>query len=363
MDLSNLQKLLIPDEESLQDFIDALSDHIPRIERDIGQLKQKPNDKLLIANLFRALHSVKGDAAMCKVEIGVTIAHPIESLMLRVKNGEITFSNVLVEAILLALDRLELAANAIAGKRSLDNLKLTELVSRLNNMVELPAQQLDAEATKLIKDVSGFSPASFASQNTVVPLLNTNTASADLRFFHALALQYELRSPLFHGRCQRQLRLALETNQIAGTPTDPLQLEAAICMHDVGMMFVPESTWLGSVALDAQARLQLQRHAEFSAGLLQRMPGWEPAAQMIMQHHERQNGSGYPHSLSGSMITAGAKILAIIDTYESVTLKHSQRGDGRSMLRAIAEVNACDDQFDPEWIAHFNSVIRRMVEG
>ena len=62
-------------------------------------------------------------------------------------------------------------------------------------------------------------------------------------------------------------------------------------------------------------------------------------------------------------ICVGAKILAIVDAFESVTLKHSHRGQSRSLLRAIAEINACDNQFAPEWIAHFNGVIRRMVES
>lgn len=365
MDFSSLQKLQHPDPESLQEFTDALSDHVPRIERDIAQLKQQPGDRELVANLFRALHTVKGDAALCRVEIGVAIAHPIESLMVRVRNGEIAFSNVLVEAILLALDRLELAVNALAGKRSLDHLKLLELVSALNRIAATSAQHIDDEAAQLIKAVTGFSPASSPNQRKpqAVSAFHSETASDDMGFFRTLAMQYELRSPLFAGRSERQLRLALETNQVAGIPIDPLQLEVAIYMHDVGMMFLPESTWISAGRLTDKDRRQLQRHPEYGAGLLQRMHGWEAAAQMILQHHERQDGSGYPHGLKGKMIAPGAKVLSIIDTFESVTLKHSQRSAGSSLIRAIAEVNACDDQFDPVWIAHFNTVIRRMVEG
>jgi len=44
-------------------------------------------------------------------------------------------------------------------------------------------------------------------------------------------------------------------------------------------------------------------------------------------------------------------------------LKHTHRGQGRSMLRAIAEVNACDKQFAAEWIAPFNTVVRKLIEG
>jgi len=46
-----------------------------------------------------------------------------------------------------------------------------------------------------------------------------------------------------------------------------------------------------------------------------------------------------------------------------VMLKHINRGKNRSVLRAIAEINACDNQFSPEWIEPFNRVIRRTLEA
>ena len=75
------------------------------------------------------------------------------------------------------------------------------------------------------------------------------------------------------------------------------------------------------------------------------------------------DGAGYPAGLKADAICPGAKILATIDAFEAVMLKHTHRGHGRSMLRAIAEVNACDKQFAAEWISPFNAVIRRLIEG
>jgi HD-GYP domain-containing protein (c-di-GMP phosphodiesterase class II) len=99
-------------------------------------------------------------------------------------------------------------------------------------------------------------------------------------------------------------------------------------------------------------------------GLLQRMPGWEAAAEMVAQHHEMPDGAGYPESTTQAAdICPGAKILAIVDAFEAVMLKHIHRGKNRSVLRAIAEVNACDNQFAPEWIAPFNTVIRKTIES
>ena len=366
MNIDALQHPHIHDSEALHDFLDALSDQVPSIERDVSRLKSTPTDKILIANLFRALHTVKGDAAMCKVELAVMIAHPIESLLARLRSGEIGFSEPMAEAILLALDRLELAARALASGEQIQHLKLVELVGGFEQLADAPVELLDDRAAQVIKAVSGFRMASRSAAAKAMPggsAPRSEDAAADLRFFRSLALQYEARSPLFHGRSDRQLHLALETNAAAGTPVDPLQLEAAVYMHDVGMLFLPESLWLKADKLSDKERRQLQQHVDLGAGLLQRMAGWSEAAEIVLQHHERQDGAGYPRGLKREGISPGAKIMAMVDTFESVTLKHSQRGQGRSLVRAIAEVNAGDTQFAPEWIGPFNSVIRHMIEG
>lgn len=365
MDINALLHPRISDRESLQDFLDELTDRVPNIERDIARLKRAPGDKELIANLFRMVHNIKGDAALCKVEMGAMIVHPIETLLGRLRANEIGFSDMLAEAILLAMDRLEFAIEALAGGRTFAHLKLVELVGGLEKLAQAPADMLDEWAILLIEDVSGFRPAGAAKAITrrASAIAPGTESAADLRFFHALALQYEARSPLFKGRSERQLHLALDTNEIAGKPVNPVQLEAAVYMHDIGMLFLPESIWLKAGRLSDDDKRLLQDHPSFGAGLLERMEGWQEAGEMVLQHHEMLDGGGYPRGLKSEQITPGAKILAIIDTFEAVTLKHGQRGETRSMVRAIAEINACDNQFAPEWIASFNTVIRQMVEG
>lgn len=367
MHINALMQPLILDAEALHEFHDALTDQVPNIERNISQLKRIPGSKALIADLFRALHNIKGDAALCKVDMGVMIAHPIEALLTRLRDGEIGFTDMLAEVIMLAMDRLELATESLAGgQQSLGHLKLVELVNGLEQLAETPAKELDDKAMLLIEAVTGFRPVSMApvlKPRYVSGTAEGDSVSDDLRFFRTLAQQYEARATLYRGRSERQLHLALETNGVAGTPVDPRQLEAAVYMHDIGMLLIPEPLWLKAGKLTDEERLVLKDHPGFGAGLLERMPGWQEAAQMVMQHHEMPDGRGYPRGLKSDQICPGAKILAVVDTFEAVTLKHSKHGDERSLVRAIAEINACDNQFAPEWISAFNIVVRRMVEG
>jgi len=365
----NIAALLNPhvvDRESLKDFARNLLDQIPGIERNIARLKKTPDDKYMIAELFRALHNVKGDAAICQVEFGVMITHPIETLLARLRDGEIAFSELLAEAVLLAMDRLELAVESLEDNRTLEQLKLVELVRGLEKMSRAGAESIEDLSVQLIEAVTGFRPALAASihKPRIPPALRSSERLVtDLRFFRSLSKQFEARSPLFEGRGQRLRQLALDTNLGAGKPVDPIQLEAAVYMHDIGMMFLPESVWLKVGKLTDEDKLQMQDHPLEAAGLLDRMEGWHEAATMVAQHHEMPDGCGYPKHLKGDGICDGAKILAIIDAFEAVTLKHRDRGLSRSILRAVAEVNACDKQFAPEWIAPFNAVIRRMLES
>jgi len=366
MEIHALTAPTIEDEEALQTFFDALVDHVLTIERDVSRLKDVPGDRDAIGSLFRAMHNIKGDAAMCKVEFGVAIAHPIEGLLSRLRAGEVVFSDLTAEAILLATDRLELATDSLLSRHPLDNLRLPQLVQGLEKMSRAMPEGIDAAASALIESVTGFKAAATTilpvGQNLATSRKNLQVAD-DLRFFRAIALQSEARSPMFKGRTNRILRLALETNTAGGKTVDPVQLEAAVYLHDLGMMLLPEPLWLHVGRMSDEEKMILHSHPGYAAGLVQRMAGWEEAARMIAQHHEMPDGGGYPAGLTHGDICDGAKILAIVDAFEAVILKHIHRGRNRSVLRAIAEINACDKQFAPEWIEPFNRVIRRTIEN
>ena len=359
---------VIQDREALEEFADILSDRAPEVERAVAELLKNPADPTITADLFRAIHNIKGDASLCKFALGVSIVHQVESVAARFRSGEIAFTELLGELILLTIDRLELTTEDLLHGKPLDKLCLPELIAGLEQMASASPDEIDALCADLIETVTGFPslladiPVRASQAERHDPGGKTKSAAADLQFFRSLALQLESRSPLFKGRTTRILRLALETNKTAGSPVDPQQLEAAIYLHDVGMMFLPESVWLKVGKMTDEDKQLLRAHPGLAAGLLQRMPGWEGAAEMVAQHHEMPDGAGYPQALESDAICAGAKILSIVDAFESVMLKHIHRGKNRSVLRAIAEINACDKQFAPEWIAPFNAVIRKTIE-
>lgn len=348
------------------EYMTNLGEQAAIIERNINQLRMAPHETGPINNLFRTFHNLKGDAALCRFELGVQIAHNIENLLMRLREGALHFSPMLGEAILLAVDRLELAVEAIVAEKPNAHLRLQRLIDGLDALSRAPWESIDKVSADLIENVSGFRPStpslSTTSTSPSGPTVQASTdQGADLEMFFHMAMLLEDLSDNFKGRTDRLLSLAIAMNEAAGQPVDATQLEAAVYMHDIGMMLLPESLWLSSNKMDEPTRARIREHPQLCAKMLERMPGWSEAARMVTEHHEMPDGLGYPKGLKDAEICDGAKILAIADAYEAVMLKHRDRGQNISILRAAAEVNACEKQFSSKWIAPFNQVVRKML--
>ena len=95
----------IADRELLLEFRDALNDQVTTLERQVANLRREPGDRDSVATLFRALHTIKGDASICRFELGVRITHPIESLLVRLREGKLVFSALLAEALRALIER------------------------------------------------------------------------------------------------------------------------------------------------------------------------------------------------------------------------------------------------------------------
>jgi len=299
---------------------------------------------------------------LCRVMFVVPFVHALEGLLGRLRSGELQYHDVMGDVLLLVLDRIELVMGQIAGARPVDVAQMNTLLEALCAMESLPLPSVLASCSRLVAAMVGVQGQGEVPKVAETAQAKQQSRQQDLLLFRTLAMQLELRMPEFVGRTERNLRLALELNRQAGGWVGAEQLEAAVYMHDVGMMFLPESLWLKTGQISNEDRRKLALHPAWVAGLMGRMPGWDEAAVMVMQHHETPDGEGYPYGLVAGEICQGARILALVDAFEAVMLKHAHRGQRRSMLRAAAELNAADNQFERAWLDPFNQVVRRMLE-
>lgn len=134
--------------------------------------------------------------------------------------------------------------------------------------------------------------------------------------------------------------VAVKIGQGAGTRADELPwLALAGSLHDIGMVIVPARILNKPSALTSEERDLVRMHPDKGFRLLQGLgPEHERLANVVLQHHEREDGSGYPRGLSGDEIHEWAKIIGLADIYEALTHPRPYRPQPRSPLEVTIEI-------------------------
>ncbi|MBW3593892.1 MAG: HD domain-containing protein, partial [Actinobacteria bacterium] len=117
-------------------------------------------------------------------------------------------------------------------------------------------------------------------------------------------------------------------------------------LHDGGKLAIPEEIRRKPGPLTEPEREILERHPQIGFRMLDSL-GVDPVADWVLHHHERWDGLGYPHRLSGEDIPLGARILFVADAYDAMTTDRLYR-QGFTHQQALEELDRCaGSQFDP----------------
>ena len=143
---------------------------------------------------------------------------------------------------------------------------------------------------------------------------------------NVMASLVELREPYTAGHQQRVAMLACAIATRMGLPDEKIdRLRTAALLHDTGKIYVPTATLDKSDRLNETERAMINLHSQMGYKVLQRVDFPRQVAQIVLQHHERCNGSGYPSGLSGDEILPEAKILAVADVIEAMASNRPHR--------------------------------------
>jgi putative nucleotidyltransferase with HDIG domain len=143
-----------------------------------------------------------------------------------------------------------------------------------------------------------------------------------------------------------------------GWPREDRELaHTAGLLHDIGKFAFPDSILLAASRLSEEQREAVKAHPEDGARVLRRLDGYGPVADVVLAHHERWDGSGYPRGLAGEQIPAAARVIAVADTYDVLTARDSYRkpvssDDAVAELRRVAGT-----QLDPEVVELFAALV------
>jgi response regulator RpfG family c-di-GMP phosphodiesterase len=147
-------------------------------------------------------------------------------------------------------------------------------------------------------------------------------------------------------------------------PAPMRQVYWGALLHDIGKIAVPDSVLLNEGPLDAAEWSLTRTHPEAGKRILDHLPGFDEATEIVLCHEERYDGSGYPGGLCGEQIPLGARLFAVIDTLDAMTSDRPYRR-GLDFDAAKVEIERMrGSQFDPLAVDAFlqeEATLRQMV--
>jgi putative nucleotidyltransferase with HDIG domain len=187
-------------------------------------------------------------------------------------------------------------------------------------------------------------------------------ALADLEHSHSATLEalgsaIDLRDGPTAGHSKRVLLYSLKIAEEIGGLEDQLRtLGMGAWLHDIGKLAIPDNILLKPAALTHAERRVMQRHVELGYNLVKPIPFLSDAAEIILAHHERYNGSGYPHGLRNESIPMGGRIFAVADSFDAMTSDRPYRSAlPMKTARSVIEVGR-GELFDPQIVDAFLAV-------
>jgi putative two-component system response regulator len=142
------------------------------------------------------------------------------------------------------------------------------------------------------------------------------------------------------------------------------QMTLAAPMHDTGKIGIPSTILRKPGKLDADEWVIMKTHTTIGCNILSKSeaPLFKLAASIALNHHERWDGSGYPHGLKGKDIPESARIVAVADVFDALTMKRPYK-EAWSVPDALEQIRKdAGTHFDPEIIAHFETVLPEIYE-
>jgi len=175
----------------------------------------------------------------------------------------------------------------------------------------------------------------------------------------ALAAAVDARDHYTCGHSQRVTKYALLGGTALSLPAEELEvIEYASTLHDIGKIGVSDTILCKPGHLTSEEWVIMRQHPEIGAKILEDIPFLEEARELVLYHHERYDGKGYPEGLAGKDIPMGARLIAIADAFDTMTTDRAYR-PVLGIDYAISELYRCSGtQFCPVAVEAFISGLK-----
>lgn len=160
------------------------------------------------------------------------------------------------------------------------------------------------------------------------------------------------------GHCERVTDIALRLGRATGIQGDELlYLERGAILHDIGKMGISANILTKPGPLTPQEFQEIKRHPVYGYELLQPIRFLQPSLDVVLYHHEKWNGCGYPSGLAGEAIPLHARLFAIIDVWDALISSRPYKKAWTYQEAHAYILEQSGQYFDPKIVAVFCSEI------
>ncbi len=165
----------------------------------------------------------------------------------------------------------------------------------------------------------------------------------------ALTSALDVREKETHSHSKRVSEYSVHLASELGVAKPDLEvIRQGSMLHDIGKIGIPDRILLKPDRLNEEEWVEMRKHPEIGSWIVNGVESLQPSAGIVIAHHERFDGSGYPHGLREDQIPLGARVFALADTLDAVLSDRPYRA-GQSYEHARREVEQNrGTQFDPE---------------
>lgn len=166
----------------------------------------------------------------------------------------------------------------------------------------------------------------------------------------ALAKSVEVNDYYTGGHCDRVSLYAMKVAEELNLANDEREaLQYASILHDIGKIGIPAHILNKPGKLTNEEYEMIKEHVLIGYKIIKEINFLNEASKIILQHHERFDGHGYPYGIKGDRILLTARILSVVDSYDAMTSHRVYRDHPLSQEAAIAELkNGMNRQYDPQ---------------
>ncbi len=212
-------------------------------------------------------------------------------------------------------------------------------------------RSIEAEECRILQAFVHLAAGALANAGLVQDLrqAGVETERAYMGTLEALTRALEMRDHETEGHSRRVVQYTLTLAQKLGVPEEQLvPMMRGALLHDIGKIGVPDQILRKPGPLTPDEWEIMKCHTRIGYEILSPIDFLRDASPIILHHHERFDGSGYPDGLIGFVIPLGARIFAVADAYDALTSDRPYRR-GRAHASAVEEIVRCSGtHFDPQ---------------